>query len=72
MEKLLKGRKRNRTGKVTYYDTQNDEYRERVVLLMAIHLETTVKGQRALGKLETATKSKLPRNVSVTLVHLIV
>jgi hypothetical protein len=28
LEELLKGRKRNRTGKVTYYDTRNVEYRE--------------------------------------------
>jgi hypothetical protein len=28
LEELLKGRKRKRTGKVTYYDTRNVEYRE--------------------------------------------
>ena len=28
LEEVLTGRKRNRTGKVTYYDTRNVEYRE--------------------------------------------
>lgn len=66
LEEALKGRKRNRTGKVTYWDTRNVQYRE------SSFVNGNVFGDDSRGSAcVRETQSNLPRNVSVILVHLI-
>ena len=70
LEELLKGRKRNRTGKVTYCDTRNVEYRESSFVNGNIFGDDS-KGSACIRDTGNSNAIETPRKVGVSLVHLI-